>query len=337
MHFKTLMLATAVALAGCGPTDSGSDSTQPAADSNSNSNGTSGTGNNNGTGTGTGTGSTGVGIPGPADPIQTALSEQLFGALISGSSALPAPLPAAQVLTCLDNTVSLRTLDVLDALALDAAAGQATLTAPQQAALATAVQDLLLSVGGLLMSMTGSTSCDLDPSALPLPGSSMPGANQLPFDPAQLQALLTGFASQAPSGGGSPVPMDPTQLAAQADALRAISTQLRSGAGTAAQAPLVPAVLLLVADVVDGVVDLLQAAPTPEGYQAGVTALASTLATDLQALPQQLAASGSGSPASMPGFDGLSGLGALQGALTQIPVIGAPLAGVLSSLTSLQP
>lgn len=333
MHLKFLALAAAVALAGCGNEDSTkttSGTNSPAAESNDTST------DDDSTDTPADDDSddetpvtTGVGIPGPVDPVQTALSEQLFGALISGASAFPAELPATQVLTCADNTVSLRTLDILDALASDAAAGQAALTAPQETALAQAVQDLLLSVGGLLMSLTGSTSCDLDPSSLPLPGGAMPGADQLPLDPAQLQALLTSLAA------GDTSTLDPGQLAAQADQLRLIAEQLRTGAVQAEQAPLIPAVLLLVADVVDDVINLLQADATPEGYQAAVTSLVTSLAASLQVLPQQLALPGGDT--ALPGFDGLGGLATLQDALIQIPVIGAPIAGLIDTLASLQP
>lgn len=317
MHIKMLALATAVALTGCGtPYEEASKNQQttPAA-------------------------KTSVGIPGPTDPAQLALSEKVFAPLGSQASALPAQIPAAQLITCADNTVSLRTLDVVDALALDVSNGQQTLTEPQKAALAGAVQDLLLSVGGLVLSLSGTTtSCQLDPAMLSGGAPSLPGMDQLP---AEVRGPLQQLLATLSSGSGN---LDPSALTAQLGQLNTLTSALQQAAANS-PLPLVPAVLELVIDTLDDVVALLTTNPDPTAYQGAVTALVSDLAANLQALPTKLAPTGASPlpanplPIPTPGnpADGLGALTQQLQAVSSIPVLGAPLAGLLSSLTTLSP
>lgn len=309
MRIKMLALATAVALTGCGTSyeeDVKNQQAAPAA-------------------------KTSVGIPGPTDPAQRTLSEQVFAALGSQASALPAQIPAGQLITCADNTVSLRTLDLVDALALDVSNGQQTLTAPQQAALAGAVEDLLLSVGGLVLSLGGATSCQLDPAMLS-GGTSLPGLDQLP---AEVRAPLTELLGTLLNGGGG---LDPSSLTSQLGSLNALSAVLQTTpAGT--QLPLVPAVLELVIDTLEDVVALLTTSPNPTAYQAAVTSLIGNLTANLQALPTQLAPTGAsplpsgGLPLPTNPADGLGVLTQQLQAVNSIPVLGAPLAGLLGTVT----
>lgn len=313
MRIKMLALATAVALTGCGTSyeeDVRNQQAAPAA-------------------------KTSVGIPGPTDAAQRTLSEQVFAALGSQASALPGQIPAGQLITCADNTVSLRTLDLVDALALDVSNGQQTLTAPQQAALAGAVEDLLLSVGGLVLSLGGNTSCQLDPAMLGggAGGASLPGLDQLP---AELRAPLIELLDTLLNSDGG---LDPNSLTAQLGSLNALSAVLQSTpAGT--QLPLVPGVLELVLDTLEDVVALLTTSPNPTAYQAAVTRLIGNLTANLQALPTKLAPtgasplpSGGGLPIPTNPADGLGALTQQLQAVSGIPVLGAPLVGLLGTVT----
>ncbi len=271
MKLPLLALAAAITLAGC----AGSESTSKSAAANS-SNNSSNSGDSNGSGSGNGSGNGNgsetpppataakFGIEGPADPVQQALSEQLFAALIEGSApadaASPLPVKLAGVLTCVDNTVSLRALDLIDALAADGAAGPDTLTAPQDSKTLQATQALVSAAGGLIGSVAGQSGCDLAGA----PG--LPASGGLPSDfPLTLDAL--------------------TQ---QAEAIRAVSAQLRNAAAQAGAAPLVPQALALVADAVDDAVTVLQQGTDTAGYQTAVTHLVGNLAANLQALPASL-------------------------------------------------
>lgn len=320
MKLPLLALAVAISLAGC----SGSESTS-ATPSNNNSSGGSGTGGTGGSGSsgGTGGGTTPsapvakLGIEGPADPVQQALSEQLFGALIEGAApadeASPLPVKLAGVLTCVDNTVSLRALDLVDALAADGAAGPDTLTAPQNSQTLQAAQALVSAAGGLVGSLAGQAGCDL---------AGIPGLPGLP------------------SGGGAPsdLPLSLDTLTQQAEAIRAISDQLRNAASQASAAPLVPEALELVADAVDDAVTVLQQGTNAAGYQTAVTNLVTNLAANLQALPAALTAGGL--PSGIPGLpSGAPGAGAnplkpltdlLAGipGLNQLPLSSLPLSGL---------
>ena len=269
MKLPLLALAAAITLAGC----AGSESTSKSAAANSSNNSSnSGDSDSNGSGSGSGSGSetpppataAKFGIEGPADPVQQALSEQLFAALIEGSApadaASPLPVKLAGVLTCVDNTVSLRALDLIDALAADGAAGPDTLTAPQDSKTLQATQALVSAAGGLIGSVAGQSGCDLAGA----PG--LPASGGLPSDfPLTLDAL--------------------TQ---QAEAIRAVSAQLRNAAAQAGAAPLVPQALALVADAVDDAVTVLQQGTDTAGYQTAVTHLVGNLAANLQALPASL-------------------------------------------------
>lgn len=319
MRIKMLAVATAVALTGCGTSYEEDTKGQQAPAAN-----------------------TAVGIPGPTDPAQRTLSEQLFASLGSQASALPEQIPAGKLITCVDNTVSLRTLDLVDALALDVSNGQKTLTAPQQAALAGAVQDLLLSVGGLVLSLSGtSNSCQLDPALLTAgsggaSGTSLPGMDQLPAAiSGPLQTLL---GTLTPNSAGL-VNLDPNALIAQLDTLNSLAGVVQSSpVGT--QLPLVPAVLELVIDTLDSVVALLTTNPDPAAYQAAVTTLIGDLTANLQALPTKLAPTGGSSlpsggslPIPTSPADGLGALTQQLQAVSSIPVVGAPLAGLLGTVT----
>lgn len=325
MILPLLALAVAISLAGC----TGSESTSTTS-SNNNSGGDSsnsgGTGTGTGTGTGGGTGGTTppapvakIGIEGPADPVQQALSEQLFGALIEGAApadeASPLPVKLAGVLTCVDNTVSLRALDLVDALAADGAAGPDALTAPQNSQTLLAAQALVSAAGGLVGSLAGQAGCDL---------AGIPGLPGLP------------------SGGGAPsdLPFSLETLTQQAEAIRAISVQLRNAASQASAAPLVPEALELVADAVDDAVTVLQQGTNAAGYQVAVTQLVENLAANLQALPAALA--GGGLPSGIPGLpSGAPGAGenplkpltdllANIPGLNQLPLSSLPLSGLPS-------
>ena len=317
MKFQLLALAVAISLAGC----SGSESSSTTSSNNSGGDTTTG-GSMSGSGTGDG-GTTPTapvakfGIEGPADPVQQALSEQLFGALIEGAApadeASPLPVKVAGVLTCVDNTVSLRALDLVDALAADGAAGPDTLTAPQNSQTLQAAQALVSAAGGLVGSLAGQTGCDL---------AGIPGLPGLPS------------GSNAPSD----LPLSLETLTQQAEAIRAISVQLRNAASQASAAPLVPEALELVADAVDDAVTVLQQGTNAAGYQVSVTQLVENLAANLQALPAAL--TGGGLPSGIPGLpSGAPGAGAnplkpltdlLAGipGLNQLPLSALPLSGL---------
>ncbi|MDO9622153.1 MAG: hypothetical protein Q7I91_09645, partial [Moraxellaceae bacterium] len=139
MQIKILALAAVVALAGCtnneddinlGSPNSGSPEVEQPDDGGNGGNGGNGDG---GSTTPPPSASTCAGIEGPLDAVQCTLSEQLFGALIDGASAAPDQLPLEQLLTCVDNTVSTRALDLVDALA--ASADPSSLTDPANAPL----------------------------------------------------------------------------------------------------------------------------------------------------------------------------------------------------------
>jgi len=320
MKLPLLALAVAISLAGC----TGSESTSTTS-SNNNSGGDSSNSGGTGTSGGTGGGTTPpspvakIGIEGPADPVQQALSEQLFGALIEGAApadeASPLPVKLAGVLTCVDNTVSLRALDLVDALAADGAAGPDTLTAPQNSQTLQAAQALVSAAGGLVGSLAGQAGCDL---------AGIPGLPGLP------------------SGGGAPsdLPFSLETLTQQAEAIRAISVQLRNAASQASAAPLVPEALELVADAVDDAVTVLQQGTNAAGYQVAVTQLVENLAANLQALPAALA--GGGLPSGIPGLpSGAPGAGenplkpltdllANIPGLNQLPLSSLPLSGLPS-------
>lgn len=321
MKLPLLALAVAISLAGC--TGSESTSTTPSNNNSGGDSGTGGSGSSGGTGGGTGGGTTPsapvakLGIEGPADPVQQALSEQLFGALIEGAApadeASPLPVKLAGVLTCVDNTVSLRALDLVDALAADGAAGPDTLTAPQNSQTLQAAQALVSAAGGLVGSLAGQSGCDL---------AGIPGLPGLP------------------SGGGAPsdLPLSLDTLTQQAEAIRAISVQLRNAASQASAAPLVPEALELVADAVDDAVTVLQQGTNAAGYQTAVTNLVTNLAANLQALPAALTAGGL--PSGIPGLpSGAPDAGAnplkpltdlLAGipGLNQLPLSALPLSGL---------
>lgn len=299
MQIKILALAAVLALAGCtnneddinlGSPNSGN----PSPEVEEPTDGGSGDGNGNGGDTTPPpvadedecTSAT-SGLEGPLDDVQCALSKQLFGALIEGASAAPEQLPLEQLLTCVDNTVSTRALDLVDALA--ASADPSSLTDPQNAPLVAAVTDLLGSVGGLLLSAAGQNdgSCQLDLAGGGLPGGGaggIPGADSIPgLD--QLMALLGG-------AGGGDTPLDPSQLAAISDALLTINNQLP------ADAPLVSDVLALVADLVG---DLSQVLNDPTAAPDSLQLLATNLAANLQEIPESLLALGSGDAPGLPG------------------------------------
>ncbi|MDP1775666.1 MAG: hypothetical protein Q8K94_03510, partial [Moraxellaceae bacterium] len=259
--------------------------------------------------------STCSGLEGPLDVVQCTLSEQLFGALIGGASAVPEQLPLAQLLTCVDNTVSTRALDLIDALA--ASADPSSLTDPANAPLVAAVTDLLGSVGGLLLSAAGQNggSCQLDLAGGGLPGggAGIPGADGIPgLD--QLMALLGG-------AGGGDTPLDPSQLAAISDGLQLLSEQLRNASGPAEAAPLVPEVLELVADLID---DLGQVLSDPTAAPDSLQFLATNLAANLQAIPASLL--GLGGAPSLPGGGGSDG-----NPLAGIPVLGDIIGTILAA------
>lgn len=284
MQLRILALAAAIALAGC-TEDEPLAQTSPSGDD------TAGevVDNDDGDDTGTpddgddgttdgGEDTAGYGIEGPADPLQAILQDQIFAALIDGSAQAPEQLPADAVLTCLNDTVSIKAVDLVDALAADAEAGQAVLTAPQSSQLAVSVQDLLLSTGGLLLSLTGDTSCSLPADSFPLPSD--PSAI-----PASPEAFMAFLGSLNPGADGGDLPLDPTMLAAQAEQLRAISAGLETAAGAAGAAPVVPDALLLVADLIDNVVDLLgTGAANPADVPGALQALVTDLAGGLTAL-----------------------------------------------------
>ena len=236
--------------------------------------------------------------------MQCTLSEQLFGALIDGASAAPDQLPLEQLLTCVDNTVSTRALDLVDALA--ASADPSSLTDPANAPLVAAVTDLLGSVGGLLLSAAGQNdgSCQLDLAGGGLPGGGSggaPGADSIPgLD--QLMALLGG-------AGGGDAPLDPSQLAAISDGLQLLTAQIRNASGPAEAAPLVPEVLELVADLID---DLGEVLSDPTAAPNSLQFLVTNLAANLQALPESLLGIGGGVP----------GAGGNNNPLAEIPVVG---------------
>lgn len=303
------------------------------------------------------------GLEGPLDDVQCTLSEQLFGTLIGNVPAeVPDQLPLAQLLTCVDNTVSTRALDLVDALA--ASADPSSLTDPANAPLVAAVTDLLGSVGGLLLSAAGQNdgSCQLDLAGGGLPGGGtggIPGADSIPgLD--QLMALLGG-------AGGGDTPLDPSQLAAISDGLMLISEQLRNASGPAEAAPLVPEVLELVADLID---DLGEVFSDPTAAPDSLQSLVTNLAANLQAIPESLLALGGGDAPGLPGggsdnpladipvlgdivgmllaaggnFGGLPGGdgGDVENPfadtpLADIPVIGSLLGGIIGGLTSLAP
>ena len=318
MKTKLLALTLAITLAGCDNSESVSSNTS----SNNNTSSASNTEGNTGASTPT-TPVAKIGIEGPADPVQQALSEQLFAALIEGAApaddASPLPVKFASVLTCVDNTVSLRALDLVDALTADGAAGPDTLTAPQNSQTLKAAQDLVAAAGGLIGSVAGQPGCEL---------AGLPG----------LPGIPTG------SGAPSDLPFSLDTLTQQAEAIREISIQLRNAASQASAAPLVPEALELVADVVDDAVTVLQQGTDAEGYQAAVTNLVENLAANLQALPAALTAGGL--PSGIPGLPtGTPDAGAnplkpltdlLAGipGLNQLPLSSLPLNGLPTGLPS---
>lgn len=371
MQIKILALAAVVALAGCTNNEDDINLVSPDAgspeveqpDDGGNGDGGNGYGGNGGDGDGDGdtttpppTASTCAGIVGPLDTVQCTLSEQLFGALIDGASAAPDQLPLEQLLTCVDNTVSTRALDLVDALA--ASADPSSLTDPANAPLVAAVTDLLGSVGGLLLSAAGQNdgSCQLDLAGGGLPGGGsggVPGADSIPgLD--QLMALLGG----ASSGDNS---LDPAQLAAISDGLLLLSEQLRNASGPADAAPLVPEVLELVADLIDNLGEVLS---DPTAAPDSLQFLVTNLAENLQALPESLLGIGGDAPgaggdnplASIPvigeivgtllnaggSFGGLSPTGNTDNPfagtpLAEIPVLGDLLGGIVGGLLALAP
>ncbi len=302
MNIKILALATVVALAGCtnnedelntGSPNTSNNPTEQPTEPNNGGGGTGGGGTGGGDTSEPPVASTCFGIEGPLDDVQCTLSEQVFGALISNIPAeAPEQLPLAQLLTCVDNTVSLRALDLVDALA--ASADPSSLNDPANAPLATAVSDLLGSVGGLLLSAAGQNdgNCQLDLAGGGLPGgdAGFPGADSLPgLD--QLMALLGG-------AGNGDNPLDPAQLAAISDGLLLLSEQLRNAStGPADAAPLVPEVLELVADLID---DLGQVLSDPTAAPDSLQLLVTNLAANLQALPESLLALGGGDAPGLP-------------------------------------
>ncbi len=331
MQLRVLALAAAIALTGCSEDEAlentsttGGDSAGEVAngnDSGSDDDGTDGNGGDNdgdsGGDDGSGGETTGYGIPGPADPLQAVLQDQLFAALIGGSVQAPEQLPAEAVLTCLNDTVSIKAVDLIDALAADAAAGQAALTAPQDSQLAVSVQDLLLSTGGLLLSLTGDTSCTLDPEAgtgLPLPGD-LP--SEFPGSPDDFTALLT----MLQQGGGGNLPLSPAMLGEITTQLDTVIAQIEQNGGEPA-APLVSA-LTVVSGLLDGVIGVLTlGADDPAAVPGAIESLLTGLAGNLTALapsgaggfnpdqltslldPSQLTGLFEASPIPMPGADG---------------------------------
>lgn len=366
MNIKILALATVVALAGCtnnedelntGSPDTNNDQTEQPTDGPEDG----GNGNNGGDTPEPPVASTCSGLEGPLDDVQCTLSEQVFGALIGNVPAeVPEQLPLAQLLTCVDNTVSTRALDLVDALA--ASADPSSLTDPANAPLALAVTDLLGSVGGLLLSAAGQNdgNCQLDLAGGGLPGgdAGIPGADSIPgLD--QLMTLLGG-------AGGGENPLDPSQLAAISDGLSLLSEQLRNASGPADAAPLLPETLELVADLID---DLGEVLSDPTAAPDSLQFLVTNLAANLQAIPESLLALGGGDAPGLPSggenpladipvigdivgmllaaggdFGGLPG-GDGDGAenpfegtpLAGIPVIGDLLGGIIGGLTSLAP
>jgi len=354
MNIKILALAAVVALAGCtnnedelnlgSPNQTGNNTEQPSTPPENEP-----PENNNGSDTPPPIAETCSGIEGPLDAAQCTLSEEVFGALIANiPDQIPEQLPLVQLLTCVDNTVSLRALDLVDALS--ASADPSSLTDPANAPLVAAITDLLGSVGGLLVSAAGQNdgSCQLDLAGGGLPGgdAGIPGADSIPgLD--QLMALLGG-------AGGGDTPIDPAQLAAIADGLGLLSEQLRDASGSTDVIPLVPTVLSLVADLVD---DLGEVLNDPTAAPDSLQLLVANLANNLQAIPESLLALG-GTP-SLPGggdsnpFASIPLLGDILGPLLALggdfggspegdsnPLAGTPLAplgALLSPLFALSP
>lgn len=382
MNFKLLALTAAIALTGCASDDAdfssvaGSSGTQagmmPAGSTTMPGN-TGNTGNMGNTGGGTTTQMPTNPTPpaqmprtisGPLDPVQTAVSEQLLGALIDAARNIPEPLPVAQLLTCVDNTVSQRTLDVVDSLA-----AAATTQNPQP--VVQGLEDLLGSVAGLLLSLAPGSDGNCQVNLAGLAGG---GAGGLPTGglpttlPPELAAipgigpLLTQLQSIA-GGSGAPSPEQLTQLAGQ---LSVVSQGLTRGATLAGSAPLVPAVLLTVAELVD---DLAVVLGAPTQAPANVQNLVENLVSNLQDLPAGLVPGGlptgttPGTGGSTNPLAGVPLLGDLAGAfqglipnggalpgmtppaattpapspLAQIPVLGPILDGLVGGLLALAP
>lgn len=325
MKHHVLALAAAVALAGCqgGNSQTGTDSTSNTA------------ARSVPTPTTPAPDSTVVGIAGPADVLQNVVSDQLFARLIDG--AAQAPAPTAALLAGLDQIVSAQALDVLDALKADAESGQGTLTAPQDSKTAATLTQLLTSVASLLTSLVPAGAPSL-PNIPSLPGApavpALPGLDAL--NPQALTALLAGLpgADQLSRTATAPS-LDASQLAAKADALRVIATQLRAAKTQAAAAPGLPVVLETVADLVDNAISVLQSGTNPDLYQANVTVLAENLADNLKALPAELAKAELPSAPVLPSLGGLPLSANTLLALLQLPGVPAPALPTLPSVPAM--